>query len=58
MRYALIKEQSNKFAVMLMCRLLTVSVSGYYSWLTREPSLRENDLKIGYRCVTNGFMAS
>lgn len=26
-----------------MCRLLTVSVSGYYSWLNREPSLREKE---------------
>lgn len=43
MKYALIKEQSNLFAVMLMCRLLTVSVSGYYSWLNREPSLREKE---------------
>lgn len=43
MRYALIKDQSNKFPVMLMCRLLTVSVSGYYSWLHREPSLREKE---------------
>tara|TARA_B100000945_G_scaffold321615_1_gene337679 strand:+ start:9813 stop:10259 length:447 start_codon:yes stop_codon:yes gene_type:complete len=24
-----------------MCRLLSVSVSGYYSWLSRKPSLRE-----------------
>lgn len=26
-----------------MCRLLRVSVSGYYSWLNREPSLREKE---------------
>ena len=28
---------------MVMCRLLTVSVSGYYSWLNRLPSLREKE---------------
>jgi len=44
-KYALIKEQSNKFPVLVMCRLLTVSVSGYYSWLNRRPSLREQENK-------------
>jgi hypothetical protein len=39
----MIKEQSNQFPVMVMCRLLTVSVSGYYSWLNRAPSLREKE---------------
>lgn len=39
----MIKDQSNKFPVMLMCRLLRVSVSGYYSWLNREPSLRQKE---------------
>jgi transposase InsO family protein len=39
----MIKEQSNKFPVLLMCRLLAVSVSGYYSWLNREPSFREKE---------------
>lgn len=28
---------------MRMCCLLTVSVSGYYSWLNREPSLRKKE---------------
>ena len=111
----MIKEQSQQFPVTIMCRLLTVSASGYYHWLTRTPSLREeeniklaikikaifddeksrpgaprvtkrlnaegdpagrhrvakimrqhswlgyfreDDCSIGYRCLTNGFMAS
>lgn len=37
----MIKDQSNQFSLALMCRLLTVSVSGYYSWLNRKPSTRE-----------------
>ena len=46
----MIKDQSNKFPVMLMCRLLTVSVSGYYSWLNREPSLREKEnIKLAFK---------
>lgn len=46
----MIKEQSNKFPVMLMCRLLTVSVSGYYSWLHREPCLREKEnIKLAFK---------
>jgi putative transposase len=39
----MIKEQSEKFTVVLMCRLLSVSVSGYYAWLNRAPSLRDED---------------
>lgn len=37
----MIKEESNRFALRLMCRMLAVSVSGYYAWLNRKPSLHK-----------------
>jgi transposase InsO family protein len=37
----MIKEESNRFSLRLMCRLLSVSVSGYYAWLHRKPSLQK-----------------
>lgn len=39
----MIKEQSNQFSLRLMCRLLSVSVSGYYGWHDRTPSRREEE---------------
>lgn len=43
MKYAMIKDQSNLFPVVVMCRLLGVSVSGYYHWLNRSPSERKKE---------------
>lgn len=39
----MIREQSKQYPLTLMCRLLSVSVSGYYDWLTRKPSMRETE---------------
>ena len=39
----MIKEESIHFSISMMCRSLTVSISGYYNWLNRKPSSREEN---------------
>lgn len=41
MKYAFIKENAKVFSVELMCAILAVSRSGYYSWLMRPISDRD-----------------
>lgn len=36
----MIKCHAKQYSIRMMCRLLTVSVSGYYDWLNDKPSLR------------------
>jgi putative transposase len=39
----MIKNNSNQRSVKMMCRVLCVSQSGYYDWLSRSPSLRSQE---------------
>ncbi|MFT6319095.1 MAG: transposase-like protein [Granulosicoccus sp.] len=40
-RYAWIKNNKNDFSILILCRFMKVSSSGYYSWLNRLPSNRD-----------------
>jgi len=41
MRYQFIDAEKANYPVVILCRVLKVSRSGYYSWATRGPSRRE-----------------
>lgn len=41
MRYAWIRRYTDRYPVIRMCRALKVSRSGYYDWLQRKPSARQ-----------------
>jgi len=43
MRYRCIHRRRSQYPVRMMCRVLTVSSSGYYAWCTRAQSQRERD---------------
>jgi putative transposase len=40
-RYQFVKRHTGQFCVAALCRLMKVSRSGYYAWLSRKPSERQ-----------------
>ena len=40
MKYAWIKKQRDSYPIQTMCRVLQVSKSGFYKWLSATPSPR------------------
>ena len=38
MKYAFIRDQSKRFPISALCRVLQVSRSGFHAWLTRPES--------------------
>lgn len=54
MKYAVIQAHRGEFRVLLMCRALQVSRSGFYDWQKREPSERtreEQRLRVEIRSI-------
>jgi putative transposase len=39
-RFRCIRAHENQFAIRMMCRVVDVSVSGYYRWRDRAPAAR------------------
>ena len=43
MRFSFIHAEKAKHSVVALCRILEVSLSGYYAWASRDPSPRERE---------------
>ena len=55
MRYRFIDAQKKAWPVILMCRVLSVSRSGYYHWTGRGPSQRAQSNRDLDRCIGEIF---
>lgn len=55
MKYALIKEHIGQFSIKLMCRVLTVSRSGFYKWRSKPVSGRAEQKKKVERAVLDTY---
>ncbi len=52
MKYGFIAEHAQVYPVARQCAVLEVSVSGYYSWLKRQPSARERSDRVLLEQIT------
>ena len=55
MKYALIYEHLGLFSIVLMCRVMGVSRSGYYRWLDRSRSLQEQRREAMEQIIVDTF---
>ncbi len=54
MRYACIRRHEGQFTIVLMCRVLEVTRTGYYAWRRRAPSARaqrDSELRVRIRAI-------
>ena len=58
MKYAFMKQHQGEFTVVGMSRVLKVSCSGYYDWLKRPPSVREQQRQARDEEIRQAFDAS
>ena len=58
MRFEFIRVEKVRYPVRLMCRLLRVSASGFYSWLRQGGSVRERSDREILRIIREVFQAS
>jgi len=57
-KYALIEGERSRFPLLMMCRILGVSRSGYYKWSARGPSRQQLRRDETLQAVRNAFAAS
>jgi putative transposase len=57
-KYEFIKAQEKEFSVAMMCRLLEISRSGYYAWLSRPVSKRDRENRRLLALIRASYLAS
>lgn len=55
MKYALIEEHFGQYSIVLMCRVLSVSCSGFYKWRAKPVSLRAEKRKEVAQAINDTF---
>lgn len=55
MKYAFIKENSEKYPVKLLCEVMKISTSSYYSWLDKPISVRQQQTDVLDSLITEIF---